>query len=312
MPPSIPELLEPPLPAHPRLPSAENASGRDESTHDEKYLRALSLNLWGDGGPFERRLQWCIAELGALCPDIVALQEVRQVPNKVPNTAETLARALGLHCVFEKTVEWGGGDEGLAILSRFPIRETGHLRLPHPMPADERILLWALCDSGVGKVAAFTTHLTYRMHHGLLREDQVAALDEKVQAVIAAQKEPPAVTLLMGDFNATPEADEIRFLRGLHTIAGRRTYYQDAFLVQPERPAESGITWARRNFFTHKLRFLETDRRIDYIFVGPAGRDGRGLIKSCRVVLDRPDENGIFPSDHFGVLAEVQLKKDDA
>jgi endonuclease/exonuclease/phosphatase family metal-dependent hydrolase len=271
-------------------------------------LRAVTLNLWGESPPLERRLQLCQKQLVGLEPDIIGLQEVRQVPGKVPNTAHTLAQALGMSCAFQKTVEWGEGDEGLALLSRFPIREAGHVLLPHPMPADQRILLWALCETPAGTVLASTTHLTYRMTHGQLREDQAAAVDAAVQEVLAAQTERPAVTLLMGDFNASPDADELRFLRGLHSVNGRRTYYQDAFLTQPERPeGAAGITWARRNVFTHKLRFLESDRRIDYIFVGQASRDGRGLVHSCRVVLDEADDEGVFPSDHFGVLAEVQL-----
>lgn len=279
-------------------------------------VRAITLNLWGDGGPWERRLALCARQLGELAPDVIALQEVRQQPGKVPNTAETLARELGMQHVFAKTVEWGGGDEGLAILSRFPIRDSGQRPLPHPMPkeADERFVLWALLDAGAaGTIAAFTTHLTYRMTHGILREDQAAAVDEIVQELICKQPERPAVTLVMGDFNASPDADELRFMRGLHTLSfqgqakPRRTYYQDAFLVQRESDGTSGITWARRNLFTHKLRFLETDRRIDYIFVGQASRDGRGLVHSCRVVLDQPDAGNVFPSDHFAVMADVQL-----
>ncbi len=276
----------------------------------QKTLRAVSINLWGETAPLEQRLALCVEQLAALTPDVVALQEVRQVPGKVQNTAETLAHALGMEYRFVKTVEWGGGDEGLALLSRFPIRESGHVLLPHPLPEDQRILMWALLDSGAGAVAAFTTHLTYRMSHGNLREDQVAVVDQTVQEVIGKRPERPAVTLLMGDFNAAPDADEIRFLRGLHSLHGRRTYYQDAFLVQPEPGCGQGLghTWARRNPGPHRLRFLEMDRRIDYIFVGQASRDGRGLVNECRVVLDQPDSEGNFPSDHFGVFAEVQLR----
>jgi endonuclease/exonuclease/phosphatase family metal-dependent hydrolase len=275
-----------------------------------KTLRALTLNLWGDNGPLEQRLALCIQQLQALSPDVIALQEVRAVPGKVVNTAEQLASALGMQFVYQKTVEWGGGDEGLAILSRLPIRESGHSLLPHPMPEDQRIILWALLDSGVGAVAAATTHLTYRMTHGDKREGQVAALDEVMQAIVARQAERPAATLIMGDFNAGPDADELRFMRGLHSLSSRRTYYQDAWLVNPQRATledQTGITWARRNTYTHKLRFLETDRRIDYIFVGAASRDGRGMVQDCRVVLDQADSEGAFPSDHFGVYAEVQL-----
>jgi endonuclease/exonuclease/phosphatase family metal-dependent hydrolase len=274
-------------------------------------LRALTLNLWGETAPLPRRLSLCTEQIARLAPDVIALQEVRQVAGRVQNTAETLARSLNMDYVFVKTVEWGGGDEGLALLSAMPRRDFGSALLPHPMPEDQRIVLWALFDSGAGTVAAFTTHLTYRMTHGTLREDQVATVDNTVKEVIAKAQPQPLMPVLMGDFNAAPDADEIRFLRGLHTLQGRRTYYQDAFLTQINRShapqQEHGSTWSRKNPGTHKLRFLEADRRIDYIFVGQTNRDGRGQVLQCRVVLDEPDADGVFPSDHFGVFSEVQL-----
>jgi endonuclease/exonuclease/phosphatase family metal-dependent hydrolase len=55
------------------------------------------------------------------------------------------------------------------------------------------------------------------------------------------------------------------------------------------------------------LHFLEPDRRIDYVFVGPMRRDGRGVVQKCRIVLDRAAPDGAFASDHFGVYAEIQL-----
>src|SRR5258705_122657 len=71
--------------------------------------------------------------------------------------------------------------------------------------------------------------------------------------------------ILCGDFNATPDSDEIRFLRGLHTAAGRRTFWQDAWERRHGRA--DGFTWARANPYTARLRWLERDRRLDYIFV---------------------------------------------
>ncbi|MBL9003832.1 MAG: endonuclease/exonuclease/phosphatase family protein [Myxococcales bacterium] len=279
---------------------------------ERPILRAISLNLWGEQPPLQRRLELCAEGLRGLEPDVIALQEVRQVEGSVPNTAHALAAALSMHCVFQKTVAWGGGDEGLAILSRFPVIASGHVPLPHPMPelADERIFLWALIDTGAGPAFIGSTHLTYRMTHGIQREDQVLAIDQAARDLIALYK--PVVTALMGDFNAAPDTDEMRFLRGLHTLGGRRTFYQDAFLCQDadgdlsHRQPGAGATWARRNPAIHKLRFLEMDRRIDYIYVGQASRDGRGLVQRCRVVLDQPDAEGVFPSDHFAVLADIQ------
>jgi endonuclease/exonuclease/phosphatase family metal-dependent hydrolase len=267
---------------------------------DMPRVRAVTFNLWGEQEPLEHRMALCIRQLQGLSPDVVALQEVRDVPGRLENQAQILARALSFHYVFARTVEYGGGWEGLAILSRAPISDSGHIELPHGHPGERRILLWARIEVPSGTFMAYSIHLNYRMQHGVIREDQVAVADAQVQ-----QHDAP-LKLLMGDFNATPDSDEIRFLRGLHTLHGRRTYYQDAFLRR--HPKESGLTWSHRNPFTQRLHWLEPDRRLDYIFVSPLTRDGRGVIHECRVVLDTPDGDGTYPSDHLGVFAEVQLQ----
>jgi hypothetical protein len=35
--------------------------------------------------------------------------------------------------------------------------------------------------------------------------------------------------------------------------------------------------------------------------------NGRGTVRACRIVLDEPDADGVWASDHFGVCAEVSL-----
>lgn len=274
---------------------------------EEARLRAVTLNLWGEQGPLERRLQLCIEQLRELNPDVVALQEVREIPSKLVNTAQQLGTALGLNPVFAPATEWGGGTEGLAILSRHPIAAHEHVELPQPRADERRVLLWAELATPHGVVLVGTTHLHYRMTDGIAREEQVEAIDRLLKGHALKLAGGPKLTVLMGDFNATPDSDEVRFLRGLHTLGGRRTYYQDAFLCAHDGPAEHGFTWSRRNPYTQRLRFLQNDRRLDYIFVSPPSRDGRGVVHSCRVVLDRPDPDGVFPSDHFGLLAELQL-----
>ena len=36
-------------------------------------------------------------------------------------------------------------------------------------------------------------------------------------------------------------------------------------------------------------------------------RDGRGVVRDCRIVLDQAADDGALASDHFGLYAEVQL-----
>ena len=95
---------------------------------------------------------------------------------------------------------------------------------------------------------------------------------------------------------------------GWATLGGRRVFYQDAWATA--RAGESGITWARDNPFRARMNWLRPDRRIDYIFVTAPRRDGRGTVRDACVVFDQADADGIFPSDHFGVLADVQVTPD--
>ena len=240
------------------------------------------------------------AALREFQPDVVALQEVREVPGQVANQAETLAAEAGYHYAFVPAMPFAGGHEGLAILSREPILEHVAFGLPHAEPSERRALLSAHVSFGAISVWVHTTHLNYRLAHGKQREDQVQAIDS-----IVAARAGDTPSVLMGDFNARPEADEIRWLRGLVTLSSRRTYYQDAW--DRLHPDERGWTWARANPYTKPLAFLEPGRRLDYIFVTPMRRDGRATIHSCRIVLDQPAADGAYASDHFGLLAEIQM-----
>jgi endonuclease/exonuclease/phosphatase family metal-dependent hydrolase len=267
-------------------------------------LRCLTLNLWGAEEPLAARMRVVIGGLRELAPDVVALQEVLDVPG-VPNQAATIADALGWPFVFAEATAFRGGHEGLAILSRFPIAEAGAIELPHAQTDERRILLSAKLAHAAGGVWVHTTHLNYRLQHGRERADQVSAID-------AALRERPSdlPQILMGDFNARPESDEIRFLRGHASIDGRRGAYQDAWAVlHPELP---GVTWASSNPYTRRLWFLGPDRRLDYVFVTPRRRDGRGNVLLCHLAFDAPDAEGVWASDHFGVVADVQLEPDAA
>jgi endonuclease/exonuclease/phosphatase family metal-dependent hydrolase len=112
---------------------------------------------------------------------------------------------------------------------------------------------------------------------------------------------PPPI--LCGDFNAEPESDEIRFLKGFATIDGRTTFWQDAWDVAGD--GGSGLT---QDWRTHPIAAsLNVHRkRIDYVFVGdPFRREGdAGRVLSASVVCNEP-LTGVQASDHMGVFVEI-------
>jgi endonuclease/exonuclease/phosphatase family metal-dependent hydrolase len=115
--------------------------------------------------------------------------------------------------------------------------------------------------------------------------------------------------ILVGDFNAEPDWDEIRFLTGGHAVGGKTVYLHDAWRKagrQAPQPGEPpGCTWSNRNRFARLA--LEPDRRIDYVFVGYPTPQGLGLVERCAVVCD-DERDGVWPSDHFGVVAELRTE----
>jgi endonuclease/exonuclease/phosphatase family metal-dependent hydrolase len=267
-------------------------------------MRLLTLNLWNEQGPWRRRLELLVERLPELAPDVICLQEVRERPaagddSGVPNQARWLAdQCGGWHCAFAGAQPWGGGVEGLAVLSRWPIEREEIGRLPG-RASNQRLCLAAALTSPGQPIWVATTHLAYRLRDGQLREQQVEALDTFVQRLRSAGQ----TTVVAGDFNAVPEADEIRFMGGLHGVMGRRTYWQDAWARC--HPGDPGWTWCAENPYTDALDFFPRDRRLDYIFVSPQTRQGHARIRSCEIVLERPDRSGVYVSDHWGLLAEL-------
>ena len=267
-------------------------------------LRVLSLNIWNMSGDWRVRRTEIVRWLRRLDADIVCLQEV--IDDGTRSTARWLAEAAGYASVASGGVDAPGRTGlifGPSVLSRWPIDHDASFRLPNdPGPTDiERVLLHARTRG----IDVFTTHLTSLYPSGRLRELQCLAID----SLVAEHADPssPLPPILAGDFNAEPDSTEIRFLSGLTSLDGRSTYWQDAWRVAGSSP-DPGYTWDNRNPFA--AQEFEPDRRIDYVFVGwrrdgsPGESRGAGRVESCRVVCDRA-LGGTFPTDHFGVLAEI-------
>jgi endonuclease/exonuclease/phosphatase family metal-dependent hydrolase len=263
-------------------------------------LRVATLNIWNRCGPWEQRLAAIRAGAGALKPDLLGLQEVvRLDPGDGDglDQAEAIARGLGYYIAYGRA-----HDEpyyGNAALSRWPITRMQAFELPRCGTGEKRTLLFAEVASPHGPIPFFVTHLNWKFDEGHVREAQVREIARRVESLARGGSTFPAV--LVGDFNAEPDSDEIRFLRGLTSLGEeRRVYYQDAFALAG---SGAGHTFARRNPFAAPLS--EPDRRIDYVFVRGREEYARGEPLEAAVCFDA-EVGGVFPSDHFGVVATLR------
>jgi endonuclease/exonuclease/phosphatase family metal-dependent hydrolase len=273
-------------------------------------LSIATLNIWNKAGPWPERLRLIRAQLAELAPDLLGLQEVLRLgrdgqPALTPeeDQATEISEGLGYRIAYARAADYGAGLWfGNALLSRHPILESRTIPLPGTETGESRALLYALVETPFGELPVFVTHLNWKLHHGSTRLLQVRFIVERIfELAPVNDQQLPAV--LMGDMNAEPDSDEIRYLRGLATVAGNSVYFTDAWGYAGAGP---GYTFDRRNRFAALAH--EPPRRIDYIFVRGPDRKLRGEPIGTRLAFATPEgEPGgeIWPSDHFGIVTEL-------
>jgi endonuclease/exonuclease/phosphatase family metal-dependent hydrolase len=275
---------------------------------DRSTVRVLTLNCWNLSEPIAERIALIRAGIESLQPDLIGLQEIIVRADGLDEGALILD-GLDYQRVFApafhftdagiaRSTDPGAHAFGNLIASRWPLRHDEVQALPGSETHEYRCALGALVDAPFGSIPFVTTHLNWKFHHGNIRERQVIALAEFTNRLAKGAGFQP---ILVGDMNADPDSNEIRFLAGLAALEGRSTYFQDAWRVAGDG---HGFTWDNRNRFAAIM--FEPNRRIDYIFVGLANMHARGRIDAARLVLNEP-QGDVFPSDHFGLLAEIRI-----
>jgi len=274
-------------------------------------LRIATLNVWNKSGPWPERLALIRNELSRLQPVIFGLQEVlRFAPNGLDAfdgrvdhcQALEIAEGFGYEVVFAEAHDYSGGLRfGNALLSRSPIRERRAFPLPSLDSGESRVLLYALVETPFGLLPVFVTHLNWKLHHGSVRLEQVRFVVERIFELAPVQSEllPP---VLMGDMNADPDSDEMRYLRGLKVLDGKSVYFTDTWLYAGD--GGSGATFDRNNHFARRAH--EPSRRIDYVFVRGPDKLLRGEPIRTELAFSQADPSGsVWPSDHFGIVTDL-------
>jgi endonuclease/exonuclease/phosphatase family metal-dependent hydrolase len=134
-----------------------------------------------------------------------------------------------------------------------------------------------------------------------LRERQALATARWVEDLVGDDDLP---IIVLGDFDAAPDAASMRFWTGRQSLEGTSVRYEDAWAACHRDGL--GLTFDPTNPLVRAGEMsLEGGRRIDYFLIR-CGVHGPALeVTSCRTVFDRAVDS-IWPSDHFGVLAELR------
>lgn len=263
-------------------------------------LRVLTLNLWNRMGPYDLRRARIRDWIGRLDPDVIGFQEVLHGDGF--DQVADLVDGFGYNTDYAAATRISDMDFGNAVASRWPISDREAIDLPQHGNDETRCAISVTIDAPFGELSFTCTHLNWKLHDGISRERQALAVADLVLRRRPRGAFPPIV---VGDFNAEPDSNEIRFMRGFASLDGRSAVFYDAWSVAGD--GGPGYTWSNRNSFAAIA--LEPERRIDYIFSGYPIRmteeHGIGKAEVCRIVCD-DEVDGIWPSDHFGLYAEFR------
>jgi endonuclease/exonuclease/phosphatase family metal-dependent hydrolase len=244
-------------------------------------LQVATLNIRNLADRWDERLPLLLADMAALQPDLLGLQEVVYVLQQ-----DRLIGAAGAGR-YESTRGWAGRPEyGNALLTREPLVADAAERLDLGLT---RSAIRARIElPGGASVVAVVTHL----HHVTADE---AARDEQARILAdwLADAPPADALVVVGDFNAEPDEPAYGRMR----TAGFRSAFLEANQAEPERTWPSGLVGPA----------IDTDGPpgcLDYIWLR-----GAIAVDSCRLAFDRPaiGDPGLYPSDHLGLVARLTV-----
>jgi endonuclease/exonuclease/phosphatase family metal-dependent hydrolase len=161
-------------------------------------------------------------------------------------------------------------------------------------------------DSPVGRLLVGSHGNSWAWWAERERELQAVAVVRAVEELLTEQ---PAHVVLGGDFNAEPQASSMRFLTGRASLEGMSTAYRDAWeSVHGDAP---GHTLDPRNPLRDIDEPGETQgRRVDYVLVRCGDHGPTLRIADAGLAVHEPVD-GVQPSDHYGVFADLAPRDDE-
>jgi beta-glucosidase len=263
-------------------------------------MKIMTLNLanYDDHPDWTERLPMIVSTIVDAQADVIAVQEVRFDPSQ-PTTqqsyqsmAEQLVSQLdqqptyaGVWVVTQPLMFYPVGSdhypsqngqywEGVSILSRLPITDTGALFLSHPgTDKNLRGTQYAAVTTSSGTLYVFNTHFA------LDPTDR----DSNASETLAYMSRFSGNQLLLGDLNAIPTDPCIATLTG----GGLSDLWATL------EPTDPGYTFPSN----------DPNQRIDYCWANGSAAPSATAIE---LVATQP-ANGIYASDHVGIVVTLDL-----
>lgn len=258
-------------------------------------MKIATYNIWNDEATLELRTKQIMEEIHAVNADIIGLQEVSTDFYK-----NHLATKSGY--VHHGFMQYPGEEEGLAVLSRYPLifQEALYHRDNY-------------ANSPAMNVFFMVNGMRFSLSNVHLSWDSVAKREHQILAIDRHLREQQAdFHILLGDFNDDIGSSVDRYLCGEQTVHGYEANpcWNDLARVYAARSSEAikptldtvhNPRWAgKKTIYAPKV----TDR----IYIRTHWFE-TALESVMLFGTEVSKKTGYAASDHYGVAAEVSLKK---
>lgn len=258
-------------------------------------MRIATYNVWNENKGIGGRFNQIVQEIIDVGADTIALQEVT-----TKFFQDILTQNIGYqYSEFSKYID---EDEGLAILSKYPIETSTFLHSNSEYSNSKAQNILFKC----GKSRFSITNVHIPCDSAREKEQQIVAIDK----FIHKQKEQADYYVLLGDFNSGINSSIHRFLTGEQTINNEESnpYWLDIvgsytslynLPLLPTLDCINNPRWKGKNT-------IYAPENVDRIYIldnwAPMKFVSAGLFGTAISPI-----NNLSASDHYGVVVDVEF-----
>lgn len=261
-------------------------------------MKIATYNVWNENKGVGNRFDQLVHEINSVNADIIGLQEV------TPYFYETYLSTKTNYpfSIYEKYTD---EDEGLAILSKYPIAASHFL---HNSKENGFCRALNILLEIEGKKISFTNlHLPW--DSALEKERQICEIDR----FLHTQLKENGLLILAGDFNGGLSSSVHRYLVGDQSLNGceANPYWDElatGYAAISGEPIKATLdTLTNPRWLGGKSAYPPTV--MDRIYTLEHRYDIS--LESVHIFgTEISPDNGLAPSDHYGVVAEVSFDED--
>ncbi|WP_242213179.1 endonuclease/exonuclease/phosphatase family protein [Bacillus cereus group sp. BfR-BA-01383] len=257
-------------------------------------IRIATFNIWNHESFWVERLEAICEEVRNISPHILALQEVRSCVTyeSKKNVAQYIADQTGYpFCIFKEYPD--SPDEGLAFLSKTPILAEEAIWETDIEESDYCAIRIMFKYKGY-KFGITNIHLNWKSSR--IRQEQMNTVNNWIKNSVSDYE------LLCGDFNDDPYSMVHQYLISKHWIdVAQFKEDQENMIAQPTLDYKKN---------PNLKGDVKQEKRYDWIMIQENDSFEIPTIEKVSILGDTSLTSfGVFPSDHYGVFADLKFDK---